>query len=331
MMHHQAHPSQGRCIYNIIQFTPHFLLYFQFNPFSGWQNHLSFRQFFMRRFVQYDPFNIYCFEAAEWQHPIHKHTYFEIIFIRSGNGKHSINGNVFHYEAGDVFLLGPEDYHYFDISTHTSFAYIRFNEAFVKDSSHKHGHWQMTIESLLTSAYQSGGSIIKEDEEKKIINHLLEVLIYEYRNRQDGSYEMMMDSVMKAMLSILARNLIRQTKTGEKHIKPSLLIEKMLMYIRQNIYEPDRLRLESMAENFPYSQSHLSSFFKKQVGESLQQYILKYKLRLVEDRLQKSSKTISEICHEFGFADESHLNKVFRKYYGIAPGVFRKKLANNDR
>ncbi|MDQ4139958.1 MAG: AraC family ligand binding domain-containing protein, partial [Bacteroidota bacterium] len=89
----------------------------------------------MKRYIQYEPFNIYLFTASEWQHPVHKHSYFEIIFIRSGQGKHYINGNTYSYSAGDVFLLGPEDYHSFQIGEKTTFCYLRFTEAFVKDSA----------------------------------------------------------------------------------------------------------------------------------------------------------------------------------------------------
>lgn len=279
----------------------------------------------MRRYVRYEPFDIYCFETSQWEHPVHKHTYFEIIFIRSGKGKHFLNGNELTYKEGDVFLLGPEDYHSFDIEVSTSFCYIRFTENFISDNTTvKHKYWQQTIDSLLTSAYHSTGTIVKDEADKITLSHLLSALIYEYQNRHEGSYELIMDSIMKAMLSILARNIISQTTVNIKDIKTPQLIEGMLIYIRQNIHDPERLRMETLAEHFHYSQSYLSTFFKKQVGESLQQYILKYKLKLIENRLQNSHLTISEISHEFGFTDESHFNKVFRKYYGVAPGIFRK-------
>ena len=256
---------------------------------------------------------------------MHKHTYFEVIFVRSGKGKHFLNSNELSYKEGDVFLLGPEDYHSFDIEEITSFCYIRFTENFIRDdSTAKHKYWQQTIDSLLTSSYHSTGSIVKDDADKITLGHLLSALIYEFQNRHEGSYELIMDSIMKAILSILARNIINQTSTDAKDIKMPQLIEGILIYIRQNIHDPEKLRMEILSDHFHYSQSYLSTFFKKQVGESLQQYILKYKLKLIESRLQNSHLTISEISHEFGFTDESHFNKVFRKYYGVAPGIFRK-------
>jgi YesN/AraC family two-component response regulator len=232
----------------------------------------------MRRYIQYEPFNIYCFEAEKWQHPVHNHTYSEIIFIRKGSGKHIINSNSFHYTAGDVFLLGPEDYHLFDISSITEFFYIRFTEDFIKTENSNHQKsWHKTIEFLLKSSYQSNGSIVKNEQDKNVLNHLLIVLKYEYENRQKVSHEVMMDSLMKSILSVLARNIIDDSSLKKStHSKP---IEEILIYIRKNIHNPKSLRIERLAEVFNYSQNYLSIFFKKQTGQSLQQYILKYKLK----------------------------------------------------
>lgn len=281
----------------------------------------------MRRYLQYEPFNMYCFEAEEWQHPVHKHNHFEMIFIRSGEGQHVINNNMFAYAPGDVFLLGPEDYHYFKISTSTQFCFIRFMEVFVKeDNPNKLSSWHQILEFLLNTPYQSCGSIVTEKAEKNILHHLLTVLLHEYNHRQDPSYEVIMNSVMKAILSVLARNIIKQGLTDGKIVKRSQPIESLIVFIRQHIYQPECLRIEYLAEKFHYSAHYLSTFFKKHTGQSLQQYILKYKLKLIENRLLYSQLSIAEIAHEFGFADESHLNKIFRKYYGLPPGAYRNKM-----
>lgn len=89
----------------------------------------------MKRYILHSPFSIYHFEANTWAHATHNHTYFEIIFILKGTGTHHINGNTFYYGAGDVFLLGPEDYHHFTIDAPTEFSFIRFNESVHKHSS----------------------------------------------------------------------------------------------------------------------------------------------------------------------------------------------------
>jgi AraC-like DNA-binding protein len=36
---------------------------------------------------------------------------------------------------------------------------------------------------------------------------------------------------------------------------------------------------------------------------------------------------MSDIVNELGFTDESHLNRMFKKYKGLSPSAFRKKMA----
>jgi AraC family L-rhamnose operon regulatory protein RhaS len=276
----------------------------------------------MKRYILHTPFNIYHFEAGKWMHSVHKHTYFEIIFILKGKGTHNINGNSFRYEEGDVFLLGPEDFHDFDIADLTEFCFIRFNELFSKnDHGEKDSPWLQIRKALLYTSSQSRGSIVQTKPEKQKLHSLLAILEGEYENHQSPYFEIIRDSLMQSMMVILARNLLGQTRT-----KPILKdsVEPVLLYIRQHIYNPAELTMEHLAAVFHYAPAYISIFFKKQTGESLKQYIIKHKIKLIEGRLLYSQLSLSEIADEFGYTDESHFCKQFRKYTGNTPTEFRK-------
>ena len=275
----------------------------------------------MRRYVLHNPFNIYHFEASDWEHPVHKHTYYEIIFILQGKGIHNINGNTYAYGQGDVFLLGPEDFHSFDIASITEFCFIRFNESYSKTHSVTDKYWQQIFQSLLLTSTQSRGTIVHDKEEKQKLHQLLKVLESEYDNPPSTHFEMIRDSLMRGILLILARNLSRQTPAKSEE---SNAAEAILRYIKQNIYEPDKLSMEQIAAEFHLAPTYVSIFFKKQTGESLKQFIVKHRIKLIEARLLYSQMTLTEIADEFGFTDESHFCKQFRQYTGVNPSTFRK-------
>lgn len=273
----------------------------------------------MRRYIQYDSFNIYSFDATSWQHPVHKHTYYEIIFILKGTGIHTVNGNSFRYKASDVFLLGPEDYHEFMIHTRTTFCYLRFIETVLLHIDEKPS-WQRLVNQLL-QAPQVVGSRITSASERQQLFHLLTVLRAEYE-RQGDHFLFVRDGILKAMVSILVRETNKAlSKSGKR--TPVSEIEKILIYIRQHIQQPELLRLEQLAEQFHYAPSYLGIFFKQHTGESIKQYIITYKLTQIEGLLLYSRESLSEIADKFGFTDESHLSKQFKKYKGISPRAFR--------
>lgn len=85
------------------------------------------------------------------------------------------------------------------------------------------------------------------------------------------------------------------------------------------------LRQEVLSSKFNLSQNYIGEFFKKQTGESLQQFIINYKLNLVQLRVSYSDLTIGEIADELGFTDESHLSRLFKRYYGVTPLAYRKE------
>lgn len=276
----------------------------------------------MKRYILHSPFSIYHFSAATWAHAIHKHTYFEIIFILQGSGTHSINGNAFGYGAGDVFLLGPEDYHHFTIETPTEFSFIRFNEAIQTNSlGGQDRAWPPVISTLLTTSSQSRGAIVSDPQEKQKLHCLREVLEAETIRQQAPYFDPIRDSLLRSMLLILARNLFKHPSA-----KPvvSDSIEAILRYIKQHIHRPEVLSIDYLADAFHYSPAYISLFFKKHTGESLKQYIIKYKVKLAEARLLYSSLTLAQIADEFGYTDESHFCKQFKKYTGHTPTAFRK-------
>lgn len=276
----------------------------------------------MKRYILHTPFNIYHFEAEKWMHSVHKHTYFEIIFILKGKGVHNINRNTFDYKEGDVFLLGPEDFHDFEIKVLTEFCFIRFNELFNQNpSTEKDSPWRQVMKALLYTSSQSRGSIVEDKIEKQKLHSLLTILEREYENHQSQYFEIIRDSLMQSMMVILARSLFGQTRS-RVILKDS--VEPILRYIRQHIYNPAELTMEHLAGVFNYAPAYISIFFKKQTGESLKQYIIKHKVKLIEARLLYSQLTLSEIAHEFGYTDESHFCKQFRKHTGNTPTEFRK-------
>jgi AraC-like DNA-binding protein len=145
----------------------------------------------------------------------------------------------------------------------------------------------------------------------------------EYENKHPY-YQSNLQHYVTLLLNIVARNVAEDVNVV-KEAEAGPLIGQIIMYIRNYIYTPELLKLELLATKFNLSLNYIGEYFKKQTGESIQQYIIRYKLNLVQLRVSFSDLTIGEIADELGFTDESHMSRLFKKYYGVTPAMYRKE------
>lgn len=87
-----------------------------------------------------------------------------------------------------------------------------------------------------------------------------------------------------------------------------------------------KLRLEDIAHHVHLNPSYMSLIFKEQIGISISDYILKYRLSVAQKLLKNAeAKTISDIALETGFYDAAHFSKAFKNAFGITAHDYRKK------
>lgn len=90
---------------------------------------------------------------------------------------------------------------------------------------------------------------------------------------------------------------------------------------------PDRRwSLPALARASGASPFHLCRAFGRQVGASPYAYALQRRVASARERLA-GPKTISRVAHELGFADQSHLTRLFLRVFGLTPGEYRAALA----
>jgi AraC-like DNA-binding protein len=90
------------------------------------------------------------------------------------------------------------------------------------------------------------------------------------------------------------------------------------------------LKQEFFSSKFNLSPNYIGAFFKKQTGESLQQFIINYKLCLVPLGVSYSHLMIGAIADELGFTAESYLSRLCRIYYGLTPLAYRMERRKNE-
>ncbi|WP_211345585.1 helix-turn-helix domain-containing protein [Paraflavitalea soli] len=249
-------------------------------------------------------------------------TFFQMAYIISGKGFLSINGHRIAYQTGNLMLLTPNDYYNFDIEETTEFLLIRFTSDYVKKYKWKN---ISEIECLLYYSTHLTGCILRNVSDYPLVKSIIRSLLQGIEHSDLYEEDLQMHFV-NALIVIAARN-IAKIKPANLKVNADKRIQDIIDYIQTNIFSPQKLKVSVIAEAFDISDTYLGTYFKNQCGETIQHFMANYKIRLIEHRLQFSDRRINEIADEFGFADESHLNKFFKKHKSLSLTQYRKSKA----
>lgn len=269
----------------------------------------------------HQPFELEFMEISEYEARKHKNTFFEMVFVLEGSGTQIINNHRLPYSRDKLFLIFPQDSHGFEITETSKFFFIRFHESYLKTQSRE---WVQKLEFIFHNHHHLPGCILKTITDKPLVRALMEGLIREHINHQPQQQEVV-KQLINTVITIAARNILLVPTTVSDKSKTDNAV-RLLNYIHQHIYEPEQLKSERIAEHFHVSPTYVSEYFKVQTGQSLQEYITAYKLKLIETRLRFTDMQINEIVHELGFSDASHLNRFFKKHKSVSPSAYKKAV-----
>ena len=231
------------------------------------------------------------------------------------------------YHAHSLFLIPPETPHCFTIDTHSEYIFIRFVLHYVEDYIGKY-----LAEIFRDSSRQAEISLNKSDE--NMVFQLFDFIRKEEDNRQMGT-NYLQQQWLNSILVLVARNIVHEAKDECLSVKYLTINETnpavyMLQYIQQHIHQPELLRAESLSKIFHLSPDYIGIYFKRYYQETLQQYIGRNRLKMVENLLLNSSMTVKEIAYKMGYTDSCYLVKSFQKVYGISSLKYRQEHSQSN-
>ena len=103
----------------------------------------------------------------------------------------------------------------------------------------------------------------------------------------------------------------------------SPLFQKLFQYLDTHLENTPSI--PDIAEEMGYSVSYLAREFKKQTGQTMQQYLRSRRIELAKLALLSSNDSIQNICHRLGFSSQSYFTAEFRKAVGMTPTEYRQR------
>lgn len=123
----------------------------------------------------------------------------------------------------------------------------------------------------------------------------------------------------------LAHHMLRFYSITQPHITDKLplighpQIRSALEYLHVHFAQP--ISLEALAGAAGLSVTHFTRLFRKAIGHSPHQYLLRLRCEYARKMLATGKYTVTHVSQSVGFYDHSHFVRHFKRLYGISPAA----------
>jgi YesN/AraC family two-component response regulator len=130
-----------------------------------------------------------------------------------------------------------------------------------------------------------------------------------------------MDELERLMTEWVARTAeaVREKK-DEKRPITALIAEYINEHLAEEIY------LDVLAAEFKMSSGYLSTYFKSKTGMNLVDYINETRIKKAVSLLDDETLKIRDAAERVGYKNITSFNRMFKKYTGLTPSEYRKKI-----
>lgn len=242
--------------------------------------------------------------AKEFFSNYEKHSHDRLCISGLTKGKISVefhNQSIKYIQPNQLIVFNPKQVHVCKNSDIKSYDYFTF-------------HFDTQWLKNLSTNYQIyfDNNIINNAELYNQFIIIAQDVIY----NKNYNIQLKLENLLKNILQLYATKYPIQNKDNT-------LLYEVQQYILLNIEE--KLTLDDISYKLGYTKEHIIRVFKKEFGLSPHAFLMNEKVNKAKTILQNSSnQTISQIALELGFCDQSHLNKFFKRSYGITPNDYKK-------
>ena len=250
----------------------------------------------------------------------HLHDYFEIYFFISGNAKYFIEKKVYSLVNGDLLITNNNEIHKSVVVPGQIYDVIsmQVDPALLKLISSSGNN---LTDCFINRPHGENNRIFLKDEQLKTVTDILNKIEYAYTSETVG-FEILLIAYLMELLIIINNSFNGNIQKGEA-LTITDKLTPILEYIDFNLHSD--LSLEALENKFDINRFYLSRLFKKTVGSTLHEYILFKRLSMAK-RLLQNGKNVTEACYLSGFNDYFHFIRIFKKYVGMPPGQFKKRM-----
>jgi AraC-like DNA-binding protein len=163
------------------------------------------------------------------------------------------------------------------------------------------------------------GEVVHTDGQFELFEQIFSNLVTESESTQMFSREL--SESLTRMILIMVLRIV--SEDDEKYLKNNESFFKAKTYVDQHYLQIDNI--ESLCNDVYISKFYLTHLFKKYLGKTPLQYIIRKKIDMAKILLFKSDMTIQDVAARCGYEDPNYFGKIFKKHEGMTAAEYRKK------
>lgn len=276
------------------------------------------------------------------QKELHRHEYFEMLFVEHGTLINRFKSDEITMKAGDVLIMKPYVLHVLeDASGQASRkAYccsflpqvVDFGIQSLEELEASRSPNKYFFKPFLSLAKEGVSAIqLKVDADKR--ERLIELfgLMKEATHECSEKDHALTRCHFLSLLTLLAEQHERNEGLN-KTVQIDLAVpvsryqaglRKTLNYIHDHFEEP--LALEDMAAMSGASETYFCRLFKHETGMTFLNYVNGLRIERACVLLRDTCDNALDICYQVGFNDYTHFGRQFKKHAGMSPADYRRQ------
>lgn len=270
--------------------------------------------------IHLKPLGIHLMEHGEgWSINTHRHSFFEAHYIVDGTTTTVLNNKEYNITGGKFYIMPPGTLHshiQYKGSAHIGFA-LRWE--LKQDTSIPQVGIRYTKE--ITELLLQVNAVPMEDK-GEVFDGMLDMLRASVR----GAGVLELQVVFTRLLLNMAHSCISFRKPEEtkanRNFLYSNIVNSAVKFIEENYN--GHIDVKDVANSVHLSYSHLSRLFRIFMGETVNIYINKTRIRRAQYLLNCSDCDVETIAYESGFQSSIYFCSIFRKLVGMSPKQYRK-------
>lgn len=262
---------------------------------------------------------------------LHKHDYFELMLIASGQLEMQIESKLCEFHGGDACILNRSTRHAEHFKPDVRIFYIVLTPNFLLNWPQEEG---LGLPRLFTKFFNKGlrdtlqqnKDFIKAAYTGKArtppLRGIIEAIRREFEGKKPGC-QLFIRGLLYRLLSVLANP---EYYTAE-YIDLGFDEGFSLAFSAKQILNKNKRKMTKteVAERLNYNGEYINQVFKKHYGCTIPEYNRFICLRQASVLLCGTDIQIHEICKQLGFTNRTHFYDLFEREYGCTPAEYRKK------